>query len=63
MSEEEIRNDFAGRVIALLERMDMYGAARAVQLTLDDVNKLNRVKGECDEEDEDYVQEMGDDEG
>jgi hypothetical protein len=56
MTENEIRNDFAARLITRLESMHMDGAARVVQLTLDDANV-----SDDDDREQDYSEE--DDEG
>jgi hypothetical protein len=52
MTENEIRNDFAGRLITRLQGMKMDGAARVVELTLEDVN----TKEDDDDEDK-YTEE------
>jgi hypothetical protein len=58
MTDNEIRNDFANRLINRLQTMHMDGAALVVELTLDDVNdKVNSDNDddgetEPDEEDE-----------
>jgi hypothetical protein len=54
MTENEIRNDFANRLITRLESMQMIGAARVVQLTLDDMNVPD--KDDIDTE-QDYPEE------
>lgn len=59
MSENEIRNDFAGRLISRLSGMHMDGAVRVVELTLADVNV--KEKGDEDEEEDELNEEDDED--